>query len=217
MPAKKPRPGKRFRLRLYERLFAMLRWPSFLLAVSTYVLWWIAPDHPLLAAGQGLLPIISAICFILFIVSLIAPFLCYVQCHAKYLLISTPVYRLSVSYSRIDMVTAVNFGQQYPFSRQRWSQRRFLEPLFFERSGQLTVVAVWVRQYPLPLRWLKLWFTDYMFAPDSPGFLFMVNDWMGLSHQIEDYRSAWRERRASKHSKDVSPASRILMKGDKKR
>lgn len=211
------KPGKRFRLRLYERLFAMFRWPSLLIAILTAGLWWIAPNYPLLAAGQGLLPVVPVICFVLFLAGLVGPALSYVQCHASYLLISTPFYRLSVGYSRIDMITAVNFAQAYPLSRQGWSQRRFLEPLYYEPTGQLTVVAVWVREYPLPLRWLKLWFTDYMFTPDSPGFLFMVNDWMALSHQIEDYRDAWRERRARRHTKDISPAHRILKKGDKQR
>ena len=216
--AKKLRPGKRFRLRLYERLFAMLRWPAFLLAVSTYVLWWIAPDYPILSTGRDFLLIIVVISGVLWVAGLIAPALCYVQCRADYVLISTPVYRLSISYSRIGGVAAVNFGQKYPFRRQKWSQRRFLEPLFLEqRTGQLTVVAVWVKQYPLPLRWLKLWFNDYMFAPDAPGFLFMVGDWMALSRQIDDYRDAWRERRYGKKMREASAAIRILTKGDKRR
>lgn len=217
MPAKKLRPGKRFRLRLYERLFAMLRWPAFLLAISAYVLWWIAPDYPILSTGRDFLLIIVVLSGALWVAGLVAPALCYVQCRADYLLIGTPVYRLSISYARIGSVTAVNFGQKYPFHRQKWSQRRFLEPLFLEqKTGQLTVVAVAVKQYPLPLRWLKLWLTDYMFAPDAPGFLFMVRDWMALSQQIEDYRSAWRERRASRHIKETSPALRILKKGNKR-
>ncbi|MEK7784139.1 MAG: hypothetical protein AAB658_01780 [Chloroflexota bacterium] len=218
MPVKKLRPGKRFRLRLYERLFAMLRWPAFLLAVSAYVLWWIAPDYPILSTGRDFLLIIVVLSGALWVAGLIAPALCYVQCRADYLLISTPVYRLSISYSRIGSVTAVNFGQKYPFHRQKWSQRRFLEPLFLEqKTGQLTVVAVWVKQYPLPLRWLRLWLTDYMFAPDAPGFLLMVSDWMALSRQIDDYRDAWRERRYGKKMREASAAIRILTKGDKRR
>jgi len=43
----KIRPGKRFRLLLYQRLFPMLRLPALLLAVAAYVLWFVAVYNPL--------------------------------------------------------------------------------------------------------------------------------------------------------------------------
>nr|MBI2905462.1 hypothetical protein [Chloroflexota bacterium] len=84
MPAKKPPPGKRFRLRLYERLFEMLRWPTFLLVFAAYALWWISPDLPLPSAGRDLMLLVTVISLLLFIAGLIAPALCFVQCRADH-------------------------------------------------------------------------------------------------------------------------------------
>lgn len=215
MAARKPPPGTRYRLRLYQRLFGMLVWPAFLLAIGAYVLWWIALDYSILSAGRGFLLLVVILSGLLYVFSLVAPVFCFVQCRADYLLVSTPFYRLTISYSRLGSITPVNFGTKYPFNQQRWSQRRFLGPLFREqKTGQLTVVSVEVKKFPLPLWWLKLWFNDYMFNPTAAGFLFMVADWLALSHQLEDYREAWRSRRTAKTTY-ASAASRIL-KGDKR-
>ncbi|MBM4423007.1 MAG: hypothetical protein FJ030_06390 [Chloroflexi bacterium] len=217
---KKPRPGRKYRLRLYERLFEMLVWPSFFLPIAFFVLWWISFDTPVPIAGRNLILIAAVVSWLLYIGSLAAPRRCYVQCHADYVLISTATYRLSISYSRVGNIVPVHFGGKYPLSRQGWSQRTFLEPLFREQAtGQLTVVAMQLKKYPLPLPWLKLWFNDYMFflRQDGAGFLFMVRDWMALSHELEDYRENWRARRSARGAKGVSVASRVLSKGDRRR
>ena len=217
MPAKKPRPGKRFRLRLYERLFEMIRWPTFLLIFASYVLWWISPDRPFLSFGRDLLLLVSAISFLLYVASLVAPTLCFVQCRADQIIISTAVYRVSISYARVSGIKPLSVGVIYPLKKQGWSQRRFLRPLFHEqKTGQLTAVGMELTKYPLPIRWLKLWFNEYMFMPGTPGFLFIVRDWMSLSRQIEDYREQWRARHSTKVVKSVSIASEVLSKGDKR-
>ncbi len=211
MPAKKPPPGKRFRLRLYERLFEMIRWPTFLLVFAAYALWWISPDLPLPSAGRDLMLVVTLISLLLFIAGLIAPALCFVQCRADHLLISTTVYRVTVSYSRLGNITPVNFDGEYPLNQQPWSQRRFLKPLYREqRTGQLTALSVELKKYPLPLRWLKLWFTAYMFMPRATGFLFLVNDWLALSRQIGDYREQWRARLKNKGDGASSIAGQLL-------
>lgn len=220
MKPRKPRPGRKHRLRLYERLFEMLAWPSFFLPMALYVLWWISFDYPVPIAGRYLILVAAVLVWLLYIFCLVAPALCYIQCQADFLVISTATYRLSISYARVGNVVPLHFGSKYPLSRQGWSQRGFLEPLFREqRTGQLTVVAMQLKKYPLPVPWLKLWFNDYMFflPQDGPGFLFMVRDWMGLSHEIEDYRENWRARRASKGLRRTSIASQILSKGDRRR
>lgn len=218
---KKTRSGLKHRLRLYERLYEMLLWPSFLLALATYVLWWISFDYPIPIPGRNLILLISAASWLLYLMSLIGPSFSYVQCRADYVVIRSLLFQLAIAYSRIGNVVPINLGTKYPFRRQNWSQRSFLEPLFTEQgTGQLTVVALQLKQYPLPLPVLKFFLNRYMFfiPQDGPGFFFIVRNWMALSHEIEDYREAWRVRRAARKAKSTtSLASEIIMKGNRRR
>ena len=212
--AKKLPPGKRHPLRVYQRRFEMLQPITFLIPILSYFLWWIAPDYGVLASGRDYLILVVIIAVIIFIGSLIAPAFCYVQCFADYLLIATPFYRMNISYLRLGQVSAVNFGTQYPLSKQKELEQLLLTPLFKEqRTGELTVVGVPVKKFPLPIRWLKFWFSRYMFMPRDPGLLFMTPDWMGLSRELEVYRHDYLERRRRKEVK-LSPASQILAKED---
>ncbi len=218
--ARRTRPGLKHPLRIYERFFSMFVWPSFLLAIALYVLWWISFDYPIpLPLGRAPILLVSILAWLAYIFGLIAPAFCYVQCYPNYIVISA-LYPLAISYSRVGNAVPINFNTKYPLSRQSWSERNFLEPLFYEqKTGQLTVVGMQLREYPLPLPWLKLWFNKFMFftKQDGPGFLFLVRNWMALSHEIEDYREAWRSRRFRK-TRGVSVASRVLAsKGDRKR
>ena len=212
--AKKLPPGKRHALRVYQRRFEMLQPITFLIPILSYFLWWIAPDYGVLAWGRDYLILVVIVTAIIFIGSLIAPAFCYVQCFADYVLIATPFYRLSISYLRLGQVAAVNFGTQYPLSKQNELEQVLLTPLFKEQgTGELTVVGVPVKKFPLPVPWLKFWFSKFMFMPRDLGLLFMTPDWMGLSREIEVYRHDWMQRRRRKEVK-LSPASQILAKED---
>jgi hypothetical protein len=185
------RSGRRFRLLLYNRLYAAVVWPSILLLLALAVLWWYAPFILLVAPFDQLILYAAGLCALLLLATALARPLSYVQCRPDHLRIQTPILRLAVSYQRVHTVRPVKFGDQYPSEKQRWSQRRFLEPLF-----GMTGVAVSVRSYPISLAWLKVWLNDYMFTRDAPGFLFLVNDWMTLSREIDVFRDRWRERQA---------------------
>jgi hypothetical protein len=142
---------------------------------------------------------------------LIAPNLCYVQCHADYVVVSA-IYPLAISYSRIGNAIPVDFRSKYPIRDMGWGDQSLLEPLFKEqRTGQLTVVAMHLREYPLSMLWLKLWFHKFMFFPplDGPGFFFIVRNWMGLSHELEDFRESWRDSRTKKKTSS-SIANKVL-------
>ena len=182
-------PGKRHPLLLYARLFAMLRPPAFFIALLCGVLWWFAPARvPLLSSDLALtaLLVVIVLCALLFLYTLIGPALSYVQCFPTYLLVSTPLFRVAISYSRIRSVRPVLFTPR----DIRWSQRRFLEPFL-----GMTVVAVYLKSYPLNEKLLRLWLNPYMFAPDITGFLFHTQDWMATSRDIDGYRTEWKTRR----------------------
>jgi hypothetical protein len=182
--------GKRHPLLLYARLFAMLRPPAFFIALLCGVLWWFAPDIPLLNSelAQILLLVAIAVCGLLFLYTLIGPALSYAQCRPTHLLISTPLFRLAVSYSRIRNVRPVKFVPQ----KLGWSQRRLLEPFL-----GMTAVSVDLKGYPLNERLLRLWLNPYLFAGDVTGFLLLTKDWMTVSRDIDVHRTEWKTRNQS--------------------
>jgi hypothetical protein len=193
-------PGKRHPLLLYARLFAMLRPPAFFIALLSGVLWWFAPGVPLLSSdlAQTALLAVAGLCALLFLYTLVGPRLSYAQCFPSHLRVSTPLFRLAISYSRIRTVRPVQFAPH----RLGWSQRRFVEPFL-----GMTAVAVDLKSYPLGERWLKLWLNPYLFASDSTGLLFHLKDWMAFSRDIETYRTEWKMRHQQKPP--ASPAGAL--------
>ncbi|MBI3760298.1 MAG: hypothetical protein HY260_00335 [Chloroflexi bacterium] len=186
MSNQRAKPGRRYRLLLYERLYAMIRWPCLLIAIATFALWWYAPGVTFLASRGDWLLTVAILTGLLFLASLVARYLSFVQCFPNFVRIQTPLYRVVISYQRVTQVRPIIFKEMYPPSKQRWSQRRFLEPFF-----GLTAVGINLTGYPLSERWLRLWLNDYTFTRDIPGFMFLVGDWMSLSREIDGYRDRW--------------------------
>jgi hypothetical protein len=194
------KPGARFRLLQYERLYQVARSPLWLIVIGLAVLWWRAPFVSFLAPFESIILYAAGLCLLCWAALALMRRFAYVQCFPEALRIQTPLLRLAISYQRIHTVRPVVFKDMHPPSRQRWSQRHFLEPLF-----GLTGVGVTVSSYPMPLRWLRPLLGEYMFTRDAPGFLFLVDDWMTLSRQIDVYRDLWRDRKA--HGARPAPAS----------
>jgi hypothetical protein len=67
-----------------------------------------------------------------------------------------------------------------------------------------TVLVIRLSKFPVSRRWLRLWFSPYLLTPDTPGFVFVVEDWMALSRQLEDFRTAWIDRRARQRQRKVA-------------
>lgn len=206
------RPGKRYPLLLYQRLFESLRSRALLLAALAYVLWLIAVDIPLLAPRDWLLLVVVALAGLLFLFSYIGPKLAFVQCRPKFMLVSTPLYRIALSYGRMRSARPTDFTESYPIDSQKWSQRRFLRSLFkYADAGQLTAIEVELKKFPFSERWLRLWMSRYMFAVKSDGLLLLVRDWMSLSREIEDYRGAYVRRRTARRrpkGQSINPFAR---------
>ena len=179
--------GKRHPLLLYARVFAMLRPPAFFIALLCGGLWWFAPRIPLFSSelAQGLLLVVIVLCSLLFLYTLVGPALAYVQCRPTHLLVSTPLFRLAVSYARIRTVRPVKFVPP----NLGWSQRRFLEPFL-----GMTAISVDLKNFPLNEKLLRLWLNPYMFANDVTGLLLLTQDWMATSRDIDVYRTEWKTR-----------------------
>lgn len=183
----KPQAARRHPLLLYKRLFDMIRMPSFLIAGLCGVLWWFAPGNEMLGsdAVQTSLIAVGAVTGFLFLYALIGPRLSYVQCQPNYLFISTPFYRLAISYGRIRVIRSRGFTPP----TLRWSQRDFVAPFL----GQQCIV-VELSSYPVNEAVLRVLLNEFMFPHDGKGFQFVTADWMALSRDLETGRSTWRMR-----------------------
>ncbi len=180
-------PGKRHTLLLYSRLYGMLRWPSLPIAALCGGLWWFAPGVPMLASelAQGCLLVIAGVCGLLFIYAWLGPRFSYIQCHPKYLRVSTPLFRVAISYSRIRTTRPVKFTPgQLPLT-----QGRMVDPF----RGH-TLLALELTSYPLNEGTLRRMLTPFMFSDSFKGLQFVVKDWMGLAREIDSYRDNWKMR-----------------------
>jgi len=186
--AKRRRRGKRYPLLIYRRLFSLYAGPLVMLflvsaALLGAMLVW---ELPRLQPMRWTLVIIAVVSILLWSALFIARWLAFVRCRTNSLLIQVPLYQVVVSYGRIRLTHSAQLGRIFPPQRQNWSQRRFLEPLW----GR-TVIVVETKGLPLPRWWLRLWLSKYLLMPDVNGFVFAVEDWMGLDQEIDSFRSNW--------------------------
>jgi hypothetical protein len=182
---RKRRRGQRFPLLTYIPLGQ--RWGSLglLLGISSFILWLFAPRilppeiGTTLLRHLALVPTLAGIGLTLY--GMAARRMAYVQCLGTHLRIRTPFYPLVVSYRRVEGTRPIEMRQVFDPARERAARR-----LWPRRYWAITAVAVDLRSYPLSRRWLRLWMDRYLFNPDGKGFLFLVDDWMALSRQIND-------------------------------
>lgn len=189
------RPAKRHRLLLYHRWLSLYRWPSGLIAVFLFALWWPAASgrYPIVAPPRDHWALAGAIVSgAVFLFILVAPRLAFVQCRPTHLRIQTPLFGLAVSYSRIKSIRPVDFAQMYSPRRLGWSRRRFLEPFF-----GTTAVGVDLFGFPVDERALRFFISEFVFSTDHGGFLFLVKDWMEFSRELEGHRDAWRAQKTA--------------------
>lgn len=201
MAKRRRKSGDRFRLVIYERMWKRWAFPSILIIPASVALWWFTPllliTHPLYRA-LALVPALIAV--ILLVFTFLSRRRAWVQCRANHLRIQTPIYPLVVSYGRIKEVLPRPFSQVFNPSEEKAARRSWLNPYW----GQ-TALVVRFSKYPVRRSWLRLWFSAYLLTPDTPeGFVFLVDDWMALSRQIDDFRTAWGTRRAKKRQAKVA-------------
>jgi hypothetical protein len=112
--------------------------------------------------------------------------------------IQTPFYPLAISYGRIKATRTPAFGQIVDPTKEKPARRAWLRPYWTK-----TVLVVDLYKYPLKKFWLRLWLSPYMFTPGKPGFVFLVEDWMKLSRQLDDFRTQYEARRAARREQTI--------------
>ena len=189
--------GDRFRLLLYERMWQRWAWPCILIALASVALWWFTPRISIIYQPFRLLTLAPAILsLVLLVYVFLARRLAWVQCRSNHLRIQTPFYPLVVSYARVKVVRPIPFNKVFDPREEKEARRRWLLPYWGK-----TVVVVELSKYPVGKAWLRLWFSPYLLAPNFTGFVFLVEDWMTFSRQVDEFRSAWEMRRAERRQR----------------
>lgn len=192
--ARRRRSGKRFRLLIYERMWQRWAWPCVFIVPASIALWWYTPRISVIYAPFRPLSLVpAAVALIVLAYIYLARRLAWVQCTPNHLRIQTPLYPLVVSYSRIKGVRPQTFSQIFDPTAEKKARRRWLRPYW-----RRTALVVDLSKYPLSRTWLRLWFSPYLLPPDGVGFVFLVEDWMALSRQLDDFHATWQTRRAER-------------------
>ena len=178
--------GDKFPLLIYRHWSKMLRLPSMLIAIACGVMWWFAPDSPMLASRAWLFIVIGSIGALIYFYSLLAWKAAHIQCLPNYLKIRTPLLAVTISYKRVMQVRPIEFHSQLSLVDVRRTRRRLLYP-FLDR----TVILLGLNGFPVSERRLRTWLPSFMFASDVTGFVLVVEDWMALSRQISVYSDRW--------------------------
>jgi len=185
------RRGDRFHLVVYKLMWQSWAWPSLFILIGSIAAWALAPGSAYIPSGYRPLLLIPGLgALILLSYAYLAQHLAWVQCRGKHIRIQTPIYPLAVSYARIRSVRPSTLAQVLDMENASGLTRAWLKPYW----GR-TVVVVYLSSYPFNRTWLRLWFSPYVLTPGAPGFVFLVEDWMALSRQIDDFQNQWAMRR----------------------
>ena len=163
---------------------------SILLGLLYAVVFWQSQKGnlaPIRSGSQVLLLGGMVIALLFSVYTLVARKINYVQAQPTHLRLVTPFLRIKISYRRIQSSHPVKLSQHYPPSEMSWAQRRTLKPIF-----RVTALGIELTGYPLPPNFLRLFLPKEVFLPGNKGFLFVVEDWMGLSAEIDSLSEAWR-------------------------
>jgi hypothetical protein len=204
----KSRKTDRYRLFLYERLIGRQRLPSLFIGIIFLGLWygisfrsleWPSPETADLLLTGGLL----SLAFWIF--TLLGPRQAYVQPRDDHLRVQTPVFRLKIRYKQIINTRPVKMGRIFSPTSLPMGQRRFLSPLF-----GLTALTIDLNEQPRFLAFHRLFFHQFMFSPDTPGLVLLVEDWIELSQTLSSRIDAWRMAHPIYTQNEVSGAAQII-------
>lgn len=108
----------------------------------------------------------------------------YIQAFPNYFKLATPFLRLNISYKRLQRTATVEMGQLFP----RKSMSGWVWDIFEPLAGK-TALVIELKSYPISPTILRLFLSRFFFKDKTPHLVILVKDWMGLSAELDSFRS----------------------------
>jgi hypothetical protein len=181
------RSGRRYPLIVYQHLLNRWWTPMFAIGLVMFALAYGEYTHPVyrfipwrwqLFAAIGVLAILIGIFF------LIIRQIAYIQPFPGHVKLVTPFMRLNISYKRLHKTTTTEMRYLFPPKSMSGWMRDIFAPL-----ASQTAVVLELKSYPIPPAILRLFLSRFFFKDKTPHFVILVKDWMGLSSEIDSFRT----------------------------
>lgn len=181
------RGGHKFPLIVYQHLLNRWWTPMFAIGLVMFVLAYGEYTHPVykfipwrwqLFTGIGVLAIFVGIFF------LVIRQIAYIQPFPGFIKLVTPFMRVNISYKRLHKTTTSEMRLLFPPKSMSGWMRNIFAPL-----ASQTALIIELKAYPLSPVLLRMFFSRFFFKDKTPHFVILVKDWMGLSSEIDSFRT----------------------------
>lgn len=181
------RGGHRFPLIVYRHLLNRWWTPMFAIGLVMFALAYEQYSHPVyrfipwrwqLFAGIGMLAIIVGVFF------LVLRQIAYIQPFPGYIKLVTPFLRINISYKRLHKTTTTEMRQLFPPKSMSGWMRDIFAPL-----ASQTAIVLELKSHPVSPLLLRMFLSRFFFKDKTPHFVILVKDWMGLSSEIDSFRT----------------------------
>lgn len=191
-----PKGGRKYRLLLYQHILDRW-WPvTFTLAIILFLyvgaLWGAQklstdlkenPFPGLSSLGGSALIAVAALSLLMSLALFLMRRGAYVQLFDTYLSLKTPFLRVNVAYKRIQRTTTAQVATLFPPKKYKGWKRDIIATIANE-----TAVVLHLTAYPMPRSTFKLFLSPFFFYDATPHFIFVVDDWMAFSMELDSRR-----------------------------
>lgn len=181
------RGGHKFPLVVYQHLLNRWWTPMFATGLVMFILAYQEYTDPIykyipwrwqLFTGIGVLAIFIGIFF------LVIRQIAYIQAFPGYIKLVTPFMRINISYKRLYKTTTTEMRQLFPPKSMSGWVRDIFAPL-----ASQTAIILELKSYPISPVVLRMFLSRFFFKDKTPHFVILVKDWMGLSAEIDSFRT----------------------------
>lgn len=181
------RGGHRFPLIVYRHLLNRWWTPMFAIGLVMFALAYEQYSHPVyrfipwrwqLFAGIGMLAVFVGVFF------LVLRQIAYIQPFPGYIKLVTPFLRINISYKRLHKTTTTEMRQLFPPKSMSGWMRDIFAPL-----ASQTAIVLELKSHPVSPLLLRMFLSRFFFKDKTPHLVILVKDWMGLSSEIDSFRT----------------------------
>jgi hypothetical protein len=181
------RGGHKFPLIVYQHLLNRWWTPMFAIGLVMFLLAYgeyTDPVHKFIPWRWQLLAGIGALAILIGIFFLVIRQIAYIQAFPGYIKLVTPFLRVNISYKRLVKTTTAEMKQLFPPKSMSGWIRDIFAPL-----ASKTAIVLELKSYPVPSTVLRMFLSRFFFKDKTPHLVILVKDWMGLSAEIDSFRT----------------------------